>query len=1059
MEDNSKVDSNSNYTFLTNQPLGQDLFKNKSQDKIASVISEKIINEPKFKIIGIDGTWGSGKSNLVHLIQNKIHSTHSFFIYDVWGHQEDEQRKAILVELIEFIKNQDGLLKKNGKNWEKKLQELLANSKETTTINQPYLSVGFIFSLLSIVYIPSVNIFKDYSTINNNWGKFLLVFAPIIIVTVIYIYNYFKNWFCNKKGLWKSFRIAAEETFQVYTNKQKEETKIETISENQPSVRDFRKWMEEIDNDLNKKIVIVFDNFDRLPKKHILNIWSSIHIFFAERDYKNIKIILPFDREHVQNAFSEMNGKDINKTYGDDYVNKTFDIVFRVTLPIMSDWKQFFENQWKKAFIIFDDEELQLVIQAYEFLSKRNTPREIIAFINEVLTIKLLDEAFKERYIAIFVLKKEEILKDPLKAITILDYLDGLKSIYHNDSDFAKQITAITYHIDINEALELIYTQELKEALNKNDIEKFNSICNSEFADSIFISTLSDIVILDNPVKVLSKIDDSSKISKLLLKQAWKKFYYQALEDDLKAERLSIEEWQLLLIENFDDDEYLNNLLQQYSQLLTDNNVMDYVDLLDKIFKRVGQDRIYSLLKSKDINAPNLVELIHQKGSDYKKFKLSSFGNAIDQYLSEQTIEVLLEIQNSEVITDNFKLPKYKELLVTKFKEYVSQNSTEKANDILIKLKELDKGKNARLEDIIEDNLIYTLYVNNASSSLQLVDDLIAMRVARGNDFNRSYQSQFDAILSSEDSENAKKVGEVVLNYTTYDKLLLNSDHFRGSGLFKNLLFYIFSSPIERNIDDVNKIIGKYSVIKEALNINDDKLLNEVSNNNIDFSAVELNKLNDVFIQDCLIYKKLQISKDFDKEFNNQFQNLNNEELKTLFDDENNILFKYFENLDSSSLTQRSLDVFKDCFLVKIGQKKVNQKWYKILSKFESNNLNLSIIDTLKDLRDKFLNNSTEIDLETAKQILPLFIKYELLDADTDVFRTIIKNNFLNDDEFVDILILEGEYLKKFYQNSSQAKKEGFKNIINELRATKPRIEDLAKIIGIRISKEKDAKE
>lgn len=43
--------------FLPNQPLGKDLFLNKSQEKIAGVISEKIINEHNFKIIGIDGEW------------------------------------------------------------------------------------------------------------------------------------------------------------------------------------------------------------------------------------------------------------------------------------------------------------------------------------------------------------------------------------------------------------------------------------------------------------------------------------------------------------------------------------------------------------------------------------------------------------------------------------------------------------------------------------------------------------------------------------------------------------------------------------------------------------------------------------------------------------------------------------------------------------------------------------------------------------------------------------------------------------------------------------------
>ena len=52
------MDENTKYTFIKNQPLGEDLFSNKSQDKIATVISDKIIKDPDFKIIGIDGEFG-----------------------------------------------------------------------------------------------------------------------------------------------------------------------------------------------------------------------------------------------------------------------------------------------------------------------------------------------------------------------------------------------------------------------------------------------------------------------------------------------------------------------------------------------------------------------------------------------------------------------------------------------------------------------------------------------------------------------------------------------------------------------------------------------------------------------------------------------------------------------------------------------------------------------------------------------------------------------------------------------------------------------------------------
>lgn len=1058
MEKKSNDGNENEYKFLINQPLGEDLFKNKSQDKIATVISEKILDEKGFKIIGIDGTWGSGKSNLVHLIEKKVEKTHKFFIYDVWGHQEDEQRKAILVELTEFIKNDQDLLKKNNKkNWDDKLKILLANSKETTTINQPYLSVGFIFSLLSIVYIPTVNVFKDsikdFFQIESWFWKLVLVAFPIFIVIGIYIYNLIRN-LNNKKGFCSSFRYAAEETFQVYTNKQKEETKIETISENQPSVRDFQKWMEEIDEDLNKKIILVFDNFDRLPKKHILNIWSSIHIFFAEKSYKNIKVILPFDREHIQNAFKELNIDGTDKTFGDDYVNKTFDIVFRVTLPIMSDWKLFFKNQWEKAFINYDTDELRLVIQVYEFLNKRITPREIIAFINEILTIKLLDENFKERYIAVFVLKKDKILEHPLNAITDLDYLDGLKSIYYNDSDFSKQITAIVYHIAVDEAIELIYTQELKDALNRNDVDKFNSICKSDFADSIFSSAVIGIDILENPIKTLSAIQNDTNITEPQIKQAWKTFYYKVVNKELNVEKLKIEDWQVILIANYNDNQYLKNLLSQYVELITESNTTEYVSLIDKLINNLSENRVSPLLPFKNINAENFVDLVEDKGNEYKRFGLTCTDKLIDNYISKLNIDIILKLENTKIMCQDFDLTDYKTHLKTNFRTTVDQNNLEKANDILLKIKETINEESSTLKELLNDSQIYSLYTNNISSLSLIIDELIAMRIARGTNFNNSYRSQFTNILNSDDESKAKDIGLKILNYISYGELLLSSEHFADSILFKNIILSLFSDSLLDKLADINKLINKYDKIKTSLKLKDDQLLNELDRWTVEYSDLLLQNLSDEFINDCFKYSDLSISKSFIEKFNQEFQGLDNDGYKTIFNSENDIHFKYFDHLDSNSLTQSSLDVFKETFLSKIQQGKDDGNWWNIFNRYETNNSNLSIENSLKDIRDQFLNAHIEFNIGTAQKILPLFIKYNLLDPSADIFRTIIKNSFLSNNEFLDILLQYADYLKNLYQATVQTQKNGFRNIINEKRDSNEKLEQLAKKIGIK--KQKD---
>ena len=1042
-----------NYNFIKNQPLGEDLFKNKSQEKTALVISEKIINDPEFKVIGIDGEWGSGKSNLVRLIEKKLEKSHKFFVYDVWGHQEDEQRKSILVELTDFIKNEKDLLKKgNEKIWDNKLKFLLAKSKETTTINQPYLSVGFIFSLLSIVYIPTVNVFKDsikdFFEIDSLFWKIVLVTFPILIVLGIYFWNVGKYW-CKKSGFWKAFKLSAEETFQVYTNKQKEETKIETISEDQPSVRDFQNWMEDINNDLSKPIVIVFDNFDRLPKKHIQNIWSSIHIFFAEKEYSNIKVIIPFDREHIQNAFKELNGDD--SKFGDDYVNKTFDIVFRVTKPIMSNWKEFFEANWKKAFLNPDEEELKLVVQVYEFLNRRITPREIISFINEILTIKLLDDKFKERYIAIFVLKKDKILSDPLKAITNLkDIVDGLFHVYSNDSEYAKQLTAIVYHIEVDKALELIYTQELKDSMLKNDVEHFNEICNSDFINAMFYSTILEIDNFENPILTLASVNEKSNVSNHNIKQTWNLFNNRVLQLDSSITKFQISDWQLALIKNTSDDKYLTKLLDSYFNLIDDSNIEQYIDLIDDLLIDLKGELVLNQLVKHNISDMNFIKLVEYSGKHYGKYKLFADYKSLDQYLSKLSIEEILKLKNTEFLPEEYDFKSYKTKLKDSLNTFIDQNNVQSSSDVLLKLKERSK-KSGDMKDLLEDSRIYSLYTNYPSSELPIINELIAMRIAKGPGFNSAYVTQFTSVLNLNNDTRAEVISEIILKYITYGDLLLLSKYFNSSSLFKQIILKMFNKTDLGKSANILTLMEKYNEIKEGLGIDNNLLLNEFNKWEVDKDKLDVNKLSDSFINDCLNSTDLRISQDFFEVFNMEFKNLDHEAYETVFDDGTDVHFKYFKNLELDNLSQTSLDVFGNKLIEKLKSNNAidNQNW-DILAIYDSNHSTISIINTLKNILSEILTSKIEFKINIAKKLIPYFIKYDLLKNHNDIFRLVIKNDFLSDSEFVSLLISNSEYLKNIYKNGIQSDKDGFRNLINEKREDNSDFESLAKRLDIR---------
>jgi uncharacterized membrane protein YhdT len=1061
MDENST--SIQNYNFIKNEPLGEDLFKNKSQEKTALVISEKIINEPEFKIIGIDGEWGSGKSNLVRLIEKKLEKSHKFFIYDVWGHQEDEQRHSILSELTDFITREDIVKGKN--DWKEKLVILTSKQKNTTTTNIPHLSIGFILSLLLIIYVPTVNTFAKGL---NIWFQIPIVLLPILLLFVLFMKFYCKY---RKEGKskkhynlkrWNRFKRysqdAAQELFKVYHSQKEAETKIEVISEKEPTVKEFRTWMKQIDDDLNQKVIIVFDNFDRLPKKHIQSIWSSIHIFFAEEPYNNIKVIIPFDREHLQNAFKELNGKDNevgnDRKFGNDYINKTFDIVFRVTKPIMSNWKEFFEANWKKAFVNSDEEELKLVVQVYEFLNRRITPREIISFINEILTIKLLDDKFKERYIAIFILKKDEILNDPLKAITnVKDIVDGLFHVYSNDPEYAKQLTAIVYHIEVEKALELIYMQELKDSMLKNDVEHFNEICNSDFINAMFYSTMLKIDNFENPILTLDAISKESNVSQRNIQQTWNLFNNQVLQLDSSTTKFKISDWQLALIKNISDDKYLAKLLGSYFNLIDDSNIEQYIDLIDDLTIDLKSERVLDHLVKRNISDKNFIKLIEYSGKNYLKYKLFADYKLLDQYLSKLSIEEIIKLNNTEFLSKEYDFKNYQLILKNSLNTFIDQNNLQSSNDVLVKIKERSK-KSGDMKDLLDDSRIYSMYSNNPSSELPIINELIAMRTAKGSGFNSAYVTQFTSVLNLNDDTRAEAISEIILKYITYDDLLLLSKYFNSSLLFKQIILRMFNKSDLGKSANILTLIEKYNEIKEGLGIDDNLLLTEFNKWEVDKDKLDVNKLSDLFINDCINSSDLRISEDFFEVFNMEFKNLDNESYETVFDDGTDVHFKYFKHLELDNLSQTSLDVFGNKLIEKLKSNNAidNQNW-EILAIYDSNHSTISIINTLKNILSEILTSKIEFKIDTAKKLIPYFIKYDLLKNHNDIFRLVIKNDFLSDSEFVSLLISNSEYIKNVYKNAMQADKDGFRNLINENRENNSEFESLAKSLDIRKSK------
>lgn len=350
--------TNQNYPhFLQNVPCGEDLFEGKSHKTIAENIKKLIMSNDTCRVIGIDGGWGSGKSNLIKLVKKQLEEDtdpkgkYHIFEYDAWGFQTDFQRRSILENLTSFIvKEFPGLDKKK---WEGRLYKLLSRKRSAGAKTVKELSaVSKVASVLSI-FSP---LFFMLLTLLNSSTTIYVVYS-ILFVIVLFVTYRLQVSNMIKYGQDTSFKNVLHELFFSYLDYKGEETleeilKYETIYEEEPSSRDFKTWINDINKDLsniNHNLILVFDNMDRLPKKKVQELWASIHTFFAEETYSNIHIIIPFDREHVKTAFKAENieyqakscsnqdtviSDNLNEiSYGDDFINKTFNVVYRVSPP------------------------------------------------------------------------------------------------------------------------------------------------------------------------------------------------------------------------------------------------------------------------------------------------------------------------------------------------------------------------------------------------------------------------------------------------------------------------------------------------------------------------------------------------------------------------------------------------------------------------------------------------------------------------------------------------------------------------------------------------------
>ncbi len=880
--------------FLSNQAIGEDLFLGHSQEKTADVIINDIKNS-EFGIIGIDGGWGSGKTNLVKIIKKKLSvNKFSFFIYDVWGHQEDEQRRSILEELTQFISSNKLV---DEKKWDKKLKKLLAKTKETNTQKKPILSLGIIISLVSLLLIPFLKSVGD--NITSSW-KYLVYLSPFLILLFSYLYFFFK-FFKDENPYIK----AGNELFKLYQKDKIEVTTYETISEEEPSVKKFREWMNDINSDLKEnKLVLVFDNFDRLPKDKILQLWSSIHVFFSENKYENIKVIIPFDREHIRNAFIDLNSKEekeeFGNSYSEDYINKTFDVVYRVAPPILTDWKGFFEEKWKQCFgEDYNVNEFTRTRQVYELLNNKITPREIIVLINEIATLKVLHNfIIPANYLALFVINKPIILKNPIPEITNPTYLKGLEFIYKNDENLPKYITSIVYQLEPENSLEIIYSEKLKDALLNKKVDELKEISEAKFFTEILEGVYPEIPkdYFPNLILSLDVIPEERFVPTEKHKIVWSDIIKSSYE--LENITHNLQDYQKVILKRILDIEkqksYIRKITKEF-EYEKDWNSLNYSKNIDLLQKYLDENKIEiqvsDLLENNETDSvEDFIKLLRNKKDDYPLYKIDYDVDNLDTYLSELEIDDLKDIDYLKYLDiEYYGLESFKKRLDNFLVDYKSNN------DYLKTILNLLKNFKGVIDTkTISDSELYARF-NSLNESNDLYYDIVAIRLSRTSSLS-GHSSYFTAATNKEDLVFVKNIASRIQNYISYGDFILKANEMYTLPLYKKVAQEICVTKTGRELS-LSKVLPEFENICQKSLIKPEDLINDLNRwGSGNLSIDIINSLSNYFFENAikidnrLTEKCISLKKEY-------YDNLSKEKWIEIFSDFDSEEFKLLKIL------------------------------------------------------------------------------------------------------------------------------------------------------------------
>ncbi len=474
-------------------------------DEVASAIVSLINGNLGGYALALEGEWGSGKSTVVTLLRDKLASdSNHIFVFDAWAHQGDPLRRSFLESLGGSLKAHNT----SGEVWIRpeelaELGNLSGRQHDSTRTTTSRVSLPAKLAALGALAVPIGLVILnrqldqlDTSGVSPGWltigaGATLM---PLLLGAVGVLVSWRSE--SHRKADPES-RPGLLDPWVGKSEVHEESTSIDAIDPTSIEFESlFSKLMEQALVIEARRVIIVFDNLDRVAPDDALNMLATMQTFLG-RDaptggpwHKRLWIIVPFDRSRLNTILHREASSDFqsavdarpaarDSTDAAEQFDKLFLVTFHVPPMLLADWRSYLRQLTAHA---LPSEAMPEVVRAAAVygnlrarqgrVQRRETPRRLKRLVNDLVVLRLQHPDIELALLMYFAAESrrgtsiESILLDKAEVATEVQGVFG--------ADFKGKLASLYFGRPQDRAMHELIRDEVEHELVSGDAESFS---------------------------------------------------------------------------------------------------------------------------------------------------------------------------------------------------------------------------------------------------------------------------------------------------------------------------------------------------------------------------------------------------------------------------------------------------------------------------------------------------------------------------------------------------------------------------------------------------------